>query len=384
MAITVGESPAAIAQISFALGEEVIDTNGVIELETALNANPDESLVIIGPDVSMDTATKVAEKYRGTRPTVGVLLLRRRIDMQVLTQALRSGIREVVPADDAAALLEAATRSRGISSQLGDSGHRRQRQGKIVLVFAAKGGCGKTTISTNLAVSLAELVKVPVALVDFDLEFGDVAVAMQIEPVKTISDAVPMAATLDRQGLSSVMIKRSENLDVLLAPRLPADSDQITADLAERVLSTLAEMYSYVVVDSPPAFTDVILKSFDLADEYILITTLDMPAVKNLQVALDALDTLGYDHEKLHVVVNRSTAEAGLTVRDVESMIKVPIRGMVPSTIDVSASINRGKVLVEEKPKGKFALAIRSIAEQVVAEETSKDARRRGLFRRGR
>jgi len=384
MAITVGENPAAIAQISFALGEEVIDTNGVIELETALNANPNENLVIIGPDVGMDTATTIAEKNRGSRPTVGVLLLRRRIDMQVLTQALRSGIREVVPADDASALLEAATRSRMISGQLGDAGLRRKRQGKIILVFAAKGGCGKTTMSTNLAVSLADLVQVPVALVDFDLEFGDVAVAMQIEPTKTISEAVPMAATLDRAGMSSLMIKRSENLDVLLAPRLPADSDQITAELAERVLATLAEMYAYVIIDSPPAFTDVIMKSFDLADEYILITTLDMPAVKNLQVTLDALDTLGYDRDKWHVIINRSTADSGLTIRDVESMIRVPISGTVPSTGEVSSAVNRGRALVEEKPRGKFAAAIRVIAEQVVAEETQKDARRRGLFRRSR
>jgi pilus assembly protein CpaE len=331
----------------------------------------------------MDTARGIAEKYRGLRPTLGVLLLRRRIDMQILTDALRSGIREVIAADDSAALLDAANRSRGISAQLGDGNVRSTRHGKIILVFAAKGGCGKTTIATNLAVSLADLVKVPVCLVDFDLEFGDVAVAMQIDPTKTISDAVPMAATLDRQGLTPLLMSRNENFDILLAPRLPADSDDITPELAERVLSILAETYSYVIVDSPPAFTDVILKTFDIADEHILITTLDMPAVKNLQVTLDTLDTLGYDRTKRHVIINRSTSDSGLSVRDVAGLVNAEIVATIPSTGEVSAAVNRGKTLVEERPRGKFASSMRRLAQRVVAEEAEKDTvRRGGFFRR--
>lgn len=381
MAISLGQDAASISKISFVLGEEVLEANGVIELETVLEEHPDQNLVIIGPDVAMTTATSVASRYRTHRPTVGVLLLRRRIDMQVMAEALRSGIREVVPANDAGELLEAASRSRIISAQLGDSALRQGRSGKIILVFAAKGGCGKTTVSTNLAVTLANQTKSKVCLVDFDLEFGDVAVAFQIDPKKTISDAVPMATTLDQQGMSSLVLPRNEYLDVLLAPRLPADSDDISAELAERVLDVLASMYSYVVVDSPPAFTDVILKAFDMADEYILITTLDMPAVKNLQVTLDTLETLGYDQKKCNVIVNRSTAKAGLKVKDVQELLGTPIVATLPSTNAVPAAINRGKAVVEERPRGSFAASMRKLV-QLVDRRGAESGKKSGSERR--
>lgn len=382
MAITIGESSGTIAQIGFTLGEPVINTNGLIELETTLQASPQENVVIVGAEVSIETATAISEKYRTIRPGLGVLLLRRRVDTHVLTQALRAGIREVVPADDARALLEAVLRSRALSAKLSESSDAQVRRGKIILVFAAKGGCGKTTVSTNLAVALAEHSQQSVCLVDFDLEFGDVAVALRLEPTKTISDAVPIQSSLDMQALSTIVISRNKHLDVLLAPRLPADSDNISADLAEKVLNLLSSHYSYVVVDSPPAFSDVILKAFDMADEYILITTLDMPAVKNLQVTLDTLDALGYDKSKAHIIVNRATANSGLSVEDLQKMLDTKIEARLPATDEVSASVNRGRTLVEERPRGGFAKHVEEIIALIEPQEGLGDLPRRRLFGR--
>lgn len=361
MAIVVGESSSAISRIGFTLGEEAIKVDGPVELDGLMDHYADENLIIVGADVSLAAALAIAEKFRTQKPAIGVILLRKRLDVQTLKDALRAGVREVVPADDAAALLDAATRSRQISAQLGMASQQ-AGQGKIILVFAAKGGCGKTTIATNLAVAIADQSQAPTCLVDFDLEFGDVAVAMRINPNKTISDVVPLAETLDEQALTSVVVNRNKNLDVLLAPRLPADSDFITTDIAARVLSILAHKYSYVVVDSPPAFTDVILTAFDLAHDYVLLTTLDMPAVKNLQVTLDTLTTLGYDPKKCHIVINRSTTRSGLSPKDVENLIKTPIMTEVPSSSAVSAAINQGKAIIELNPRHEVSKAINSMA----------------------
>lgn len=365
MSIVLGDLNRDVERFRLTLADDVVMADTLQSLTAALDERPDEDLVIIGPDVQLDVAADVAERYRLERPSLGVIMLRRRIEVQSMAEALRSGIREVVPADDAEALLQACTRSLAVSRQLrhlearsGDAGH-----GRVILVFGAKGGCGKTTLATNLAAGLASLDQGRVCLVDLNLEFGDVAIAMQVEPSRTISDALGMQGGLDRDGVRSMVIPVSDRLDVLLAPTQPADAEFVTAGLIEEVLSLLAEMYDFVVIDSPPAFNDGVLKCFDMADTYVLLTALDMLALKNFKVTLDTLDALGYPRARWRVVLNRYDSHVGLTAEDIEHVIGLPIQVRLPSSKDLPASINKGLPLVQDNPKHPFSREVLALAQ---------------------
>lgn len=370
------------------LTDDVDVVDSVQALTSYLTDHDDEDLLVIDADFPMSVASDVAERYRLERPTLGVILLRHRVEVQTLTEALRAGIREVVANDDAEALLAAYRRSVSVSRQMRHADRRvgEAAKGRIILVFSAKGGCGKTTLATNLAEAMAEMGVGKVCLADYNLEFGDVAIALQVDPVRTISDALGMQGGLDRHGVESMVIEARPNLDVLLAPTQPADAEFITPDLAGEVLRLLSEIYDYVIVDSPPAFSNVILKCFDLADSYVLLTTLDMLALKNFKVTLDTLDALGYPRARWHVVLNRFDSHVGLTGEDMARTIGVPIMTKLPSSKDVPASLNKGVTLVSENPKHPFSRSVVELAhleaglEGSLPPEPVKPERRSRLF----
>lgn len=388
MPVVLGDSSREADRFRFTLADDVSVVENAQKLEAHLDAHPEEDLVVVGPDVPMAVAREVAEIYRLRRPFLGVVLLRRRMEVSTMSEALRSGIREVVLADDVEALVGACKRSQAISEQLrhAEAPEANARRGKIILVFSSKGGCGKTTVSTNLAAALAAGDEQPsVCLVDFDLETGDVAIALQLDPAKTISDALGMQGGLDERALSSLVVPYKAHIDCLLAPTKPSDAEFVSAALAGEMLRVLADMYDYVIVDAPPAFTDVVLKCFDMADSYILLTTLDMPALKNLKVTLDTLDNLGFPRTKWQVVLNRGGSRVGLTPTDVERTVGSPILVEIPSSVEVPARLNEGITVVEANPRHAVAKAFMELADRQRRNpgmaKTAAPAKR-GLFKR--
>jgi pilus assembly protein CpaE len=155
--------------------------------------------------------------------------------------------------------------------------------------------------------------------------------------------------------------------------------------MAQQVLTHLQYSHDWVVVDSPPAFTEVVLRTFDMADEFVLLTTLDMPAIKNLKVTMDTLDALAMPRDKWHVLVNRSDARMGLTVEDVEKAIGLSVNNKIASSNDVPMSINSGEILFLSKPKHVVSRQIAQLASDVT-EKYSKavESEKPGLLARVR
>ena len=365
MAILLDSDREKSAQYAYAVegGARVVETWPQLTKELA--DDPQEVLVLIGPDAPMEPALKFAEEQRLARPALGVVLLRRRIDVTVLGSALRAGIREVVPPDDVNAITEACRRSLEVSRRaLGwQPAEASSAEGRVVTVFAAKGGCGKTTMATNLAATLAAGGQRRVCLVDLDLSFGDVAIAMQLFPTRSMVDAVTMRDTLDEKGVRSLITPHSPGLDALLAPLEPGDAEKIAPAVVSEVIAVLRRSYDFVVVDTPPDFKESVLAALDLSDVYVLLATLDVPALKNLRLTLDMLDLLGYPRENWQIVLNRSDSKVGLNISDVEKTLKVPIAAQVPSSRAVSASINKGIPLVIEQPNHAISQAVRSFVD---------------------
>jgi pilus assembly protein CpaE len=260
----------------------------------------------------------------------------------------------------------------------------------IITVFSAKGGCGKTTVSTNLAAALAEGGRREVCVVDLDLAFGDVAIAMQLFPTHSISDAVALEDTLDQSGVESLLTQHSSGLRVLSAPVEPGLAENIPVTLVNRLLSIMKDMFDYVIIDTPPAFTDQVLAAFDASDLAILLATLDIPALKNLKLSLETLELLNYPKEKLRLILNRADSKVGLDAGEVEKTLRAPISALIPSSRAVPAATNRGVPIVLDQPHHPVSLSITQFVEQHVVSLSSASAipsplrsdRRGGLLRR--
>ena len=390
MTVVLSDNKANSERIVLSLTDEFVMAESLIELDAELSKNPDEQLVVISPEIPLKTALSVAEKYRIARSYLGVVLVRNRLEIGMLGEALKSGIREVVAAGDVAALTEACKRSTAVSQDIKqvNSEEPRNVRAKLLLVFSSKGGCGKTTVSTNLAVALATSATKPkVCLVDFDLANGDIAIALQLEPTRTISDALGLQGSLDARLMSSLVVSYKNKCDALLAPTRTADADFIPIDLVEQVLHELSQMYDYVIIDAPPIFNDVVLKCFDMADSYLLLTTLDLPALKSLKVTLDTLESLGFLREKCQIILNRSDSKVGLSAQDIERTVGMPISIQIPMTDELPAALNEGTTAVEKVPTHAVAQAFRQLAQnqaQSGAFSQSMKPRRFSTLLRGR
>lgn len=394
MTILWDSDASAAERYDFAVGQNIrVETQAA--MMRALEENPSEELVVIGPDVDMDSACQFSELCRVERPQLGVLLLRRRLDVVVLAQALRSGIREVVTADDLTGLADAARRSRELSTRVtGHASHEpTNRSGRVVTVFSAKGGVGKTTFATNLGAYLASTGS-RALLIDLDLAFGDVGISLQMLPQNSIVDLVSMAGNIDEQAIKSVVTRHDSGLDTISAPPDPSDADRVPGATVGELIRVAKRYYDFVVLDTPPAFTSHVLAGFDDSDLLILIATLDIPAVKNLRLTLDTLDLLGNPKDTRLVVLNRSDAKVGLRSEDVVAALKQDIAVMVPNSNAVPASVNRGVPIILDEPRHPVSLALRDLADRFIrpqdghdgksATSSQRDApRRRSILSRG-
>lgn len=358
--------------LSPAISQDTAVVPDLVALRRLLVDDPRHDLVVIGPDVDMSVVADFAGAERVSRPALGVVLVRRRLDTSVLKDALKAGVREVVKLDDLTGLTQACRESRLVSQQLrGDTREEQPadngRLGRLITVFSAKGGCGKTTLATNLAAACARGGH-RVCLVDLDLAFGDVAIALQLFPERGIADLAGRPNGVDRKAVASIVTAHSPRLDTLLAPVEPGVAESISAALVGELLQCLKAMYDVVVVDTPPAFTDQVLTAFDASDHMALVTTLDIPALKNLKLTLETLDLLGYPRERWNVVLNRADSKVGLAVEDVAKTLGLPISVQIPSSRAVPAAVNRGVAIVQESPSHAVSTSIKGFTEKLLAD----------------
>lgn len=375
------------------LGDAVVVTTPEALVER-VNTDTDELLVLLGPSTSIEDALGFAEQCRVRRPALGVILVREEVDVDLMADALRAGIREVVRTGDHAAVLAACARSKDLSRQLlvRNPPHRDDAasetpampvgpaDGQVVTVFSAKGGCGKTTIATNLAVALADGGKRRVCLIDLDLAFGDVAIMMQLSPEKTIADAIGMADRLDETGFRMLLTPYKTGVDVLLAPVQPAQSERVDRDLINEIIQLARDAFDYIVVDTACSFNEQILAALDATHHYLLVATPELPSLKNLRVTLDTFELLDYRKEARSVLLNRADSKVGLSMTEIEKILRVPIAGFIPSSRDVPVSANQGVPLMVSHPGHPVSSAIREVAKKRILPQPKA---KRGFFSRG-
>ena len=385
MTILCEPSAEQAAALAAHIEDAVVPVSAVHAVSEALDPYPSETVVVLGGGVDLQQALDLTVQLRQQSPVIGVILLRDTLRVDDLTRAIRAGVREVIQVDDRAALADACERFQMVSGLPPALPSEVSPRGHVVTVFAAKGGCGKTTLATNIAVSLNQTGQ-RVCLVDLDLAFGDVAIFLQLTPTRTIVDALGLGDKLDARKVSSLLTSYRPNLDCILAPVEPGQAERIPVTLTASLIDVLSGMYDYVVIDTPSQLTEHVLAALDASHQHVLPTNPEIPALKNLRLTLDMLDLLAYDRSTRTIVLNRSDAHAGLSEADVQKVMKSPIAGYIPSSPEVPYSINRGVPVTVETPDHPVSKAIRDLVHHHVdqaATATPVRAGRSGLrFRR--
>jgi pilus assembly protein CpaE len=374
------------------LTDRVVRAAGPDEAMAALAAEGQAVLgAIVGPTLADSEALGLAGRLQQGAPDVSVLLVRRHESGELLREALRVGIKDVLPSSsDEATMRAAAARALEIARTLRgrltggaptEAGERRQ-PGKVVTVFSSKGGCGKTFLATNLAVALASG-GTEVALVDLDLHFGDVAIMLQLFPSHTIHDAA-QTSQLDPLSLKSFLTHHESGIWALVAPTEPTVADTIGAGAVATILKLLRDAFAYVVIDTPAAFSEPVLAAFDESDLIVMLATLDVPSVKNLKLALQTMELLHYPRNRIRTVINRADSKVGLRLPDVEKLLGARVDVTIPSSRAVPLSVNKGHPILLEEPKAAVAQAVRRVAGQLTdtRKTPARQRQRRSMFAR--
>ncbi len=335
----------------------------------------DAEVLVIGPTLVCDAAFDLADRLQRASG-VATVVAAANVDAVLLRRAMRAGVTDVVGPNDttedvASAIRRAgeiATRLRCAVAAEVEEAHK----GKVVTVFSTKGGVGKTVIATNLGVALASMGH-KVALVDLDLEFGDVGIMLGLKPEHTINDAVAGFDRLDAEMLAGIMEHHASGLHTLLAPTLPEDADIISAARVGQILDLVRENYDYVVVDTCPAFTEPVLAAIDRSDALYVITTMDVASIKNTRISLQKLHQLGYNNGRVRLVLNRSDSKVLLQPAEVEQAIGGKIFACIPSDRIVPRSVNQGIPVVTELPRSEVAKSLMRLAKDA-ATPVSKEA----------
>src|SRR5213082_1090993 len=239
--------------------------------------------------------------------------------------------------------------------------------GKIITFFSPKGGVGRTTIATNLAVALHQSTERPVVLVHGSLPFGDIAVILNMSPkAKTIADLIGSFDNTDSDVLESVLVSHSTGIKVILAPPTPESAELITGANMKHVLELLRERYAYIVVDTWPSFQEQVITMLDVADVILTLMTLEITSLKNVRVFMEIAEKLGYDDQKVQLVANRNDSSGGIKASDVEASLarKIP-HTIVSDGRALVLAVNRGVPFVISHRDSQVAKDIFTLAEKL-------------------
>ncbi|MBI3978431.1 MAG: AAA family ATPase [Chloroflexi bacterium] len=287
-------------------------------------------------------------------------------DREALRRVMLAGARDFVVKPLAAEdlrqalvdVLELDRRRMSLASEVAESGHH----GEIIVVFGAKGGVGKTTLATNLAVALARDAKQRVVLVDLDTHLGDVGLLLDLPPDRSIADVVPLIDKLDPELLRSFVSSHESGVHVLAAPARPEVGETVGPKHVQKLLDVLTRTYDAIVVDTPRAFNDNTITAMDAANLILLLTTLEVPSVKNTRLCLDTLRSWHYPTEKVKLLINHAHSANGVGNHDVELALEYPIFWKIPYDPAVCVASRRGRPFVQDQAGARVARNVSDLA----------------------
>lgn len=357
-------------------------------IQLAQELDPDVILMDINmPDIDGIAATEVIHQKS---PHIQVVILSVQGDQNYMRRAMLAGARDFLTKPPTGDELISAVRRAGEMAHAERVKNAQQRnitanagvpislanfapvsKGKIVAVYSPKGGTGCTTVAVNLAIALNNE-DTRTVLVDANLQFGDVAVFVNEQGKNTILELAPRVNELDVDVVEEILIKHeASGLRILAAPQRPEMAEKVSADQFVKVLEFLQRMYSYVVVDTSSTLTDVVLSTIDVSDAMVLLTTQEIPSIKNVRLFLDLLQTLGIDKERIVFAMNRYDSKLAITPERVAENLKFEVSTTIPLDEKVvNKAVNRGIPFMLDNKSQPVGRGIFSLAEAVRARLT--------------
>jgi pilus assembly protein CpaE len=373
---------AARSRLAMQLGQGATPFGSLNELASRLNGQP--VVLVLGPSFAVGSDLASVEQLLNARREVGAIMVTTQLTTELLQQALRSGVKDVLQAPiEPAQLAEAVSRAAASLSYVAPAAPddtisyaEDGELGRVITVFSTKGGAGKSVIASNLAVILATRSEKPVVLIDADLQFGDIAVMLKLSPQHTIVDAVSALDRLDVAFLGNLLAEHAPSgLLVLPAPLEPAFADQIGAAEMVRIVEILRTFCSFVVIDTPAYFNDVVLGLIEISDDVLLVAGMDIPNIKNVKIGLQTLRLLNTPMEKLRLVLNRANSKVKLDVGEVERTLGVQADALIPSDVVVPQAVNKGEAVVLTAPKSGVSKALEEMADLFSPSEARRKRR---------
>jgi pilus assembly protein CpaE len=383
--VTVGPPMTFRQQVARALewdAETVEWMPTVTAVEGALDGRASApNVVVLSPSVKELDAFGLAEFLGRASPATAVLLVRDRALNGTMPAAMRAGIRDVVDLSRGGTDLEdALQRAIDWSLKLISVGgtarpETEQRRGRVYSVFSSKGGTGKTFLAVNLATAIAMESKRDTAIIDLDLDLGDVFSYFGKESSRPIQDLILLGDDAGRGQVEEIGTSLLPNLWGFGSPPDPSATG-VNGEAMGKVLQALRRSFDYIVVDATADYSDAALAAFDLSDEIFLVSGLDVVGVRHLSMALQTLLSLGFPRDRFRVVLNRADSKVGLAPLDVERVMKIKVDAQIPSTRLVPLSLNRGEPVVVTDPRSDVTKSIHAIAKRLVPAPSVAKGRR--------
>jgi pilus assembly protein CpaE len=328
-------------------------------------------VVVVGCYGHDDGVTEIvghAVKHRPDRP---VVVMSEASPNGFLRQAFEAGADDVItlpqsPEQVAFTIEKVIARKKGLAVP-------GKAAAPIIAILGPKGGTGKTLIATNLAVALAQR-DANVVLVDLDLQFGDIGLALGLSPERTMYDLMKAGPPFDHEKLDRHLIRHSSGVKVLIAPTRPDQASAVSIDFLRDIYASLRTMCDAVIVDTPPGFTPEVIATIDVSTDICMVGMLDSLSLKNTKLGLETLDLMGYDTDHVSLVLNRADSRVGITPDDVSTIVGRGPDVSVPSDREIPRSVNEGTPIVASRQSSGAAKAFRSLADRYAKTPAPKPA----------
>ena len=327
-------------------------------------------ILIICDDIDRRTALSTASLVDAAYPGVSVVMVAEP-DPTLVLEAMRVGVRDIIGPDATdeelrMALIKAHDQSarRTVQRATEEAAAERVVESRVIVVVSPKGGVGKSTIASNLAVGLGRIAPMDVVLVDLDLQFGDIATHLDLTPSHSLSDAFVSSGGVDSMLLKTFLTVHPANFYALCGSESPAAADRIGPKQVRELLSRLAEQFRFVVVDTGAGLDEHTLAALEESNEAVIVSSMDVASIRNVRKEIEILAQLNILPPTRHFVLNFADRQSGMSVRDVEAVVGLPVNIVVPRAAEVSLASNRGVPVLLDKKAGAAAKAIRQLVKR--------------------
>jgi pilus assembly protein CpaE len=385
-------SPGQISQhVSEGSGIKLVEVIGNLFPPTEALKRSDADVLIVGCKEGSDEALALLDWWHSARPGRPCVVFCPSSNNGFIEEAFAVGADDLIVLEPGSEVSDLTRRHvefslRKALARSSSPAEHRVDVGKLICVLGPKGGIGKTITACNLAVALVQAGRQTV-LVDLDLQFGDVALSLGLTPELSSFDLAVSGGSLDAEKLDAFLLTHSSGLRVLAAPARPDQAASVTPEFISDVYALLREDYDFIVVDTPPSFTPEVITTIDACTYVCMVGMLDALSLKNTRLGMETLDLMGFDPDRVRVVLNRANTSVGITRNDVVSILGRVPDILVPSHRDIARSVNEGTPVVISQRRSEAARAFESLAglfTQLPVANTAVPRKGRVLMRRGK